>query len=424
MDTLFACLKKGTSPESVVDFAKKYLEKEGFEELYYDKLFFPKTGGKYYIAPFPDVFFAFTMGKKRAFIQPVRMAFAHGNPPCFTITGKPERTSVDSSLLHVEVDGDRADCRWFDRPLGISGTVILKGERAFSPESRRYDSQRPLVVIPGRAIRGQEEQNEQKNDRWEKAGSKELVPVAGLAGSAWTEGAFLEFLAGELDVDDSEILSYTLHLYNADAPCLVGLSQEMISSPRLGDLAAVSALLEALVEGERSNGMNLMGIFPGEAAESACGSGADSPLLADLLRGIFTAMDCSEQMFRASMNISNYLSVEGISGARPNDPADEERATRACVGKGPAMQGSRIGYVADPRMQGVLCGLAEKYDLPLQVIHDRKAMTKASAMIGKRLPVRGGALGVPMWALHSARETMALEDYESLCQILTAFFVD
>ena len=49
-------------------------------------------------------------------------------------------------------------------------------------------------MIPGRAIRGQEEQNEQKNDRWEKAGSKELVPVAGLAGSAWTEGAFLEVL--------------------------------------------------------------------------------------------------------------------------------------------------------------------------------------------------------------------------------------
>lgn len=72
MDTLFECLKQGTTPERVVGFAKDYLKKEGFEELYYDKLFAPKSGGRYYISPFPDVLFAFTMGQKRAYIQSVR----------------------------------------------------------------------------------------------------------------------------------------------------------------------------------------------------------------------------------------------------------------------------------------------------------------------------------------------------------------
>ena len=47
MDTLFECLKQGTTPERVVGFAKDYLKKEGFEELYYDKLFAPKSGGRY-----------------------------------------------------------------------------------------------------------------------------------------------------------------------------------------------------------------------------------------------------------------------------------------------------------------------------------------------------------------------------------------
>ena len=59
----------------------------------------------------------------------------------------------------------------------------------------------------------------------------------------------MQFLARELGVDDSEILSYDLNLYNYDEPQLVGLSEELVVSPRLDNLASVSALLESLVEG-------------------------------------------------------------------------------------------------------------------------------------------------------------------------------
>ena len=118
MDTLFDCLKKGTAPEQVVAFARDYLEKEGFEELYYDRLFAPRLGGRYFIAPFPDVLFAFTMGRKRAYIQPVRMAFAHVDQPCFKVKNRPEFRSMESDMLNVEVYGGMMDHTWFDRPLG------------------------------------------------------------------------------------------------------------------------------------------------------------------------------------------------------------------------------------------------------------------------------------------------------------------
>ena len=48
----------------------------------------------------------------------------------------------------------------------------------------------------------------------------------------------------------------------------------------------------------------------------------------------------------------------------------------------------------------------------------------AMPMIGAHIPMRGCDIGIPMWAMHSARETMALSDYEALCQIVTAFFAD
>lgn len=250
MNTLFDCLKKGTSPERVVAFAKEYLTEEGFEELYYDRLFAPKLGGRYFITPFPDVLFAFTMGRKRAYIQPVRMAFAHVDQPCFKVKARPEFRSMESDMLNVEVYGGMMDHTWFDRPLGLAGTAALKGEDIFRPKLVTYDSERPVAIIPGIAIHMQRD----AGNGWKIDRQRELMPVTGLSGAAWTEGSFVHFMAKELDVDDSEILSYDFNLYNYDEPQLVGITEELVSSPRLDNLASVSALLEALVEESAATG--------------------------------------------------------------------------------------------------------------------------------------------------------------------------
>lgn len=52
MNVLTECLSQGTSPASVISFAKEYLKQEGFEELYYDKMLSPKENGKFFITHF------------------------------------------------------------------------------------------------------------------------------------------------------------------------------------------------------------------------------------------------------------------------------------------------------------------------------------------------------------------------------------
>lgn len=424
MVTLFQCLREGTAPEKTVDYARSYLLAEGFEEIYYDRLFAPQAGGKYFICPFPDVLFAFTMGQKRAYIQPVRMAFAHVDQPCFKVKAQPELCSMDSALLNVEVYGGMMDHTWFDRPLGLAGTVMLKGEEIFRPETRIYDSRKPTAIIPGIAIHMQKD----ANNGWKIDRQKELMPATGLSGTSWTRGAFTRFLAEELCVDESEILCYDMNLYNYDDPQLVGFDSELVSSPRLDNLASVSALLEALVEGERAGGINLIGLFNHEEVGSFTHSGADSALLEEILRGIFRTANADDSMFRASMAQSVYLSVDGAHGAHPNYPDRCDVTTRAYVGQGAAIKASgTYKYASDVRVQAALFGLAEKYDIPLQIINDRNTIRGGSTlgpMVGAHIPMRGCDIGIPMWAMHSARETMALSDYEALCQIVTAFFAD
>lgn len=424
MDTLIQCIKRGTAPYQVVNFSKEYLKKEGFEELYYEKLFSPKVGGRYYIAPFPDVLVAFTMGNKRAHMQNLRMAFAHVDQPCFKIKSNPDFGSMGCAEINVEIYGGMTDHTWFDRPLGIAGIIALKGEDIFHPLIVSYDSGSPMAVIPGLAIHMQGE----AGNGWKIDRQKELMPVVGLAGGTWTKQSFLQFLGKELNVDESEILNWDLNLYNYDQPQRIGFEKELFSAPRIDNLASVSALLEALVEGERDNGINLIGLFNHEEVGSLSKSGADSKLLTNILRAIFEALGCTEEIFRSSIAGSLYLSVDGAHAAHPNYPDKCDTTTRAYIGQGPAIKASgTCKYASDCKMQAILKGLAEKYEVPLQTIADRNTIRGGStlgSMIGAYLPMSGCDIGVPMWSMHSAREAMAVSDYQALCQIVTAFFLE
>ena len=420
---LFDCLKKGTAPNRVVSYAKEYLMQNGFEELYYDKIFHPIHGGKYFVTPFPDVLFAFTVGEKIKYLQSMRMAFAHLDQPCFKIKGKPDHKNFGCGQLNVEIYGGMTEHTWFDRPLGIAGMVALRGEEAFEPEIISYDSKRPVAIIPGIAIHMKRDMNE----GWKIDRQKELLPVIGL-GKQWTEGSFLRFLGTELEVDPDEILSYDLTLYNDEQPRYVGINDDLIVSPRLDNLTSVCALLEAITEADREDGINLIGLFHNEEVGSVSKSGADSTLLMGILKQIFHALTCSDDMLRASLGRSYYLSVDGAHGAHPNYPECSDITSRVILGEGVAIKTSSTGtYASDCRMKAIMTGLAEKYDILLQEMTNRNTIRGGSTlgpMIGAGTPMHGCDIGVPMWAMHSAMETISKNDYEALCQLLTAFLND
>ena len=423
MDTLKKCLVTGTSPVQVVRFAADFLRSAGFRELPWDRAFETEPGGKYYITPFPDVLFAFTREKRNMSMQSVRMAFAHVDQPCFKIKGKPAFKNLGCAQLNVEVYGGMMDHTWFDRPLGLSGIIVRKGEDAFHPIVSSYDSGRPVAVIPGLAVHMKRDANK----GWQIDRQKELMPITGLAGGGWSEEDFVTFLASQLGVAASEILTYDLNLYNYDQPQLCGLENEFLVSPRLDNLVSVSALLESIVEGERSRGINLIGLFNHEEVGSRTKSGADSELLFAVLQQIAHSMGADPGQVLTSLAGSCCLSVDGAHAAHPNYPERADTTTRAILGRGVAVKISGTQkYATDAWMHAVLKELAEKYDFPLQEINDRSNIIGGRTlgpMVCSHIPLVGCDVGVPMLSMHSARETMAVDDYDSLCQLVTAFFV-
>ena len=120
--------------------------------------------------------------------------------------------------------------------------------------------------------------------------------------------------------------------------------------------------------------------------------------------------------------------MDGAHAAHPNYTDRCDTTTRAYIGQGATIKVSGTQkYASDCRMYAILLGLAEKYDILLQEINDRNTIrggTTLGPMIGSHLPMMGCDLGIPMFAMHSARETMAMEDYISLCRLVTAFFTE
>ena len=424
MDVLFECIRQGGSPFTAAAFCKNYLLDHGFREIKYGKKFDLGDSDRCLVCPFPDTIFAFTTGRVAGADPDLRMAFAHLDQPCLKVKGRPDIKSMDCHLLNVEIYGGMKESTWFDRPLGMAGQVVLKGEEVFRPETVTFDSGRPVALIPGLATHMRKRSGDTDTiDR-----QNHMLPLAGLAGSRITEGAFMSFLADELKVDRSEILSYDLSLYNFDEPQLVGFENDFISSPRLDNLASVSAMLEALTEADRRRGINLIGIFNHEEVGSRSRSGADSDLLREVLVRILYGAGLEDDRIADALTRGHYLSVDGAQGAHPNYPECYDLTARAYMGQGPAVKVSASQrYATDCIMEAILLTLSEKYDFPLQEINDRNTIRGGSTigpMIGADIPMPGCDVGIPMLAMHSARETICADDYDSMCQLLTAFFTE
>ena len=119
-------LDKSVSPYHAVEECKKQLEESGFEELRLEERWEIKAGGKYFISPYPSMAIAITVGDLKAGETVLRIGMAHTDQPMMKIKPNAEMTQKKYMKLNAEKYGGLILNTWLDRPLGISGKVVLK----------------------------------------------------------------------------------------------------------------------------------------------------------------------------------------------------------------------------------------------------------------------------------------------------------
>lgn len=103
-----------------------------------------------------------------------------------------------------------------------------------------------------------------------------------------------------------------------EEPCFVGVNDTMISSPRIDNQSSCRALLDAIEDGNRADGINIIALFDHEEIGSNSKQGAASIMLHDMLRRILRNMDLSENEIDESIYDAMLLSVDVAHALHPN----------------------------------------------------------------------------------------------------------
>ena len=361
---LFHMLKEGVSPFLCVKAVKERLEDNGFELLEYGKEWNLKKGGKYMMDHHGTTLFAFTVGEKFKNGSMLRMAAAHTDYPCLSIKPNADFQTDAYAQVNVEVYGGPILNTWFDRPLGVAGRVVVRSEDVFAPKTILYRSEKPLLIVPNLAIH----MNREVNKGVEINNQTDLMPIADcLPKEMKTTDYFLEFLAKELQVEKKDILDFELNTFCMEEPCYVGVEDSMISAPRLDNQTSVSALVSALVDGERKDGINLIALFDNEEIGNAGKQGAGSILLHDMLIRIYRNLGADEEQTDAALYGAMLLSVDVAHGLHPNKVGKMDITNHPTLGNGFCIkEACSQSYATDAQAIGILCQICDKKNIPYQ----------------------------------------------------------
>lgn len=421
-DRLFAFLERATSPYHTVALAKEELMKQGFEELYWKEEWHLKKGGKYVLDYYGASLFAFTVGQEFEAEDGYRIAAAHGDFPGFRVKQQPGMDVGGYLQLNTEAYGGAILSTWMDRPLSVAGRVALKSDDVFQPELRLVDLKKPVLVIPNLAIHF----NREMNKGVELKKQVDMLPIYGTSSEEMTKEAFLEYVAEELHVEPSDILDYELQIYNTDKPCFLGINDEFISGPRLDNLTSVQALVEAILQGTRKEGINLIAVFDHEEIGNRSKQGAASMILSHLVEKIYVSLGKTQEDCKNAMAESLMMSVDVSHAYHPNYAARYDLTNRHVLNKGFAIKEScSQSYATDSEVVAIVQQICEKEGIAYQKFanhSDSAGGGTLGAVASTLLPIRTADMGVPVLAMHSSRETMGTKDYESIIAYLASFY--
>jgi aspartyl aminopeptidase len=222
---------------------------------------------------------------------------------------------------------------------------------------------------------------------------------------------------GGAPVDPAEIAGHDLVVADTQAPRAFGVDGELWASGRLDNLLSTHAALTALLllpSGADLGAIAVVAAFDHEELGSGSRSGAAGPFLGDVLARIGMALGASGEDHPRALAGSFIVSSDVGHGVHPNYPDKHDPDVRPVVGGGPILKvNANQRYATDAvgaARWAVACAAAE---VPHQEFVSNNRIpcgTTIGPLAAARLGIRTVDVGVPILAMHSARELTAVVD--------------
>ena len=390
-----------------------------------------KSGDRFFVTKNDSSVFAFRIGNKPIADAGFHMICAHCDSPTFRIKPNAEMLTEGGIVkLNTEVYGGPIMSTWFDRPLTLSGRVIVRGEDVMQPQTLLLHIKRPLLQISNLAIHF----NRQVNDGVALSKQKDVLPLLGQITSQLEAGNLLmNVILEELNSNAAgrelcakDILDFDLYLADATPACTFGVHNEFISSGRLDDLSMCYAGLEALIASDTTDTTQVLALFDNEETGSQTKQGAGSPFLSFMLKRIALAQSNTEEAYYQAVERAFMISADNAHAWHPNYPEKYDPTNHPMLGGGPVIKfNAAQKYASDAVSAAVFAGLCEKAGVPCQRFVNHSDVAGGSTLgniLASSIPLRGVDMGNAILAMHSCRETGSVADHVFCVKVFTEFY--
>lgn len=421
-------LERSTCNFLAVDTIRRELNAAGFKELKQEDAWKIEKGGKYYMIKNGSAIFAFVKGTAAPGEGGFRIISAHSDSPCFKVKPNAEIYGDGGVVsLNVEKYGGGILYTWFDRPLSMSGRVMLATSDPLHPEMRLFDLERAVAIIPHLAIHF----NRAVNEGNPLSVQKDMKPVIGYFSEERIEqvkarGGFVKLMVAErLGIEPESILDYEIVLYPFEKPGVCGLNAEYFQSARIDDLSMAFAGLDAILAtcDAPSADTRVLAIFDNEETGSGTKQGAASSVLRDLLERINGG---NREDFIRGIARSFMISADDAHAWHPNYNEKYDPTNHPVIGGGPVIKiNANCKYMTDADGAAVFRSLCRRAGVECQTFVNHADVAGGSTLgniLTAQMDLRGVDMGNAIWAMHSARETAGTADQFAAIKVFTTFF--
>ena len=381
----------------------------------------------FFIRPGGSSVIAFLIGEEGP-AAGTRIWGAHLDSPSLQIKGDPMVFKAGSALLSASVYAGPILNSFFDRPLSLAGSVILRDDTFPTGIRQELVDLSPLtILIPNLAIH----QNREVNKGVEIQPQKVMLPILG-TNTKNDPKALHGLLAKELGCSVGDILDFDLYTYPTDPPHTWGAEQEFFLAPRLDNLAMSFAGLRAFIEasqvvlvGEGFPGVSVLYLTDHEEVGSNTMEGAGAAKLRPYLETLARARGLNESAFLGSLNKSFAISADAAHAVHPHHGEVADPTQRPVINGGITIKYAVASYATNARSAARVKLLCEQAGIPYQSFSNRADQRGGSTigpMLSTQLPIDNVDVGIPMWSMHSLYETMGVKDQARCVRLAAALF--
>jgi len=396
--------------------AEKMLKPAGFKRLCEKDSWKLKRGDRFYIVRHESALIAGIVGKKAPAEAGFRIIGSHTDSPSFKLKPKAVMVRDGYIQLSTEVYGGPIYSSWLDRELSLAGRVVLKKGKDY--EIKLVDIDKPVIAIPQLAIH----YNRDVNEAFKLNPQEHMVPVAGLSGKDLDDGFVRDMIAKKLKIKKSEIINYDLEAYPVQKGSICGYNDEFVMNRGLDNKSMVHASLQAFLETGKTDTTLLVALYDNEEVGSSTTNGGKSSFTEDILSRL---TDFKREDLLRAVASSYYMSADGAHAVHPNYTAKFDKLNKVFLNRGPVIKiNANTNYATTIESSAVFEMICSSKNIPYQKFVNRSDVRGGGtigSMIANNIGIRTVDVGNAMLAMHSARETVGVDDHWYMKEAMKGF---